>query len=143
MEKKYEAPIHYLMSFIGGFFGVYSILNFCDFFGNAQTANMIYLITNLLGHNFSSALIRLGGVAVYMLPTSPNIPASASRLQVYFWTVRLPLWLVSFLPGWIRYWPSIRFSSPPHSSGEALKALMDSQALPFFPLTTFGSLLLL
>ena len=67
MEKKYEAPIHYLMSFIGGFFGVYSILNFCDFFGNAQTANMIYLITNLLGHNFSSALIRLGGVAVYML----------------------------------------------------------------------------
>lgn len=67
MEKKYEAPVHYLMSFIGGFFGVYSILNFCDFFGNAQTANMIYLITNILGHNFGSVLIRLGGMAVYML----------------------------------------------------------------------------
>lgn len=67
MEKKYEAPIHYLMSFIGGFFGVYSILNFCDFFGNAQTANMIYLITNILGHNFGSVIIRLGGMAVYML----------------------------------------------------------------------------
>lgn len=66
MENKYEAPLHYLMSFIGGFFGAYSILNFCDLFGNAQTANMIYLVTNILGHNFGSVLIRLGGMAVYM-----------------------------------------------------------------------------
>ena len=49
--KKYETPLHYTrylrVAFVGGFFGVYAILSFCDLFGNAQTANMIYFVTDL------------------------------------------------------------------------------------------------
>ncbi len=65
-KKKYETPLHYMMAFVGGFFGVYAILSFCDLFGNAQTANMIYFVTDLLGHDFADACLRLGGVLLFM-----------------------------------------------------------------------------
>ena len=55
-----------MMAFVGGFFGVYAILSFCDLFGNAQTANMIYFVTDLLGHDFADACLRLGGVLLFM-----------------------------------------------------------------------------
>lgn len=65
-KKKYETPLHYMMAFVGGFFGVYTILSFCDLFGNAQTANMIYFVTDLLGHDFTDACLRLGGVFLFV-----------------------------------------------------------------------------
>lgn len=65
-EKKYETPLHYMMAFTGGFFGVYAILSFCDLFGNAQTANMIYFVTDLLGRNFADAFLRIGGALLFM-----------------------------------------------------------------------------
>lgn len=64
--ERHEEQMHYIMSFIGGFFGVYTILNFCDFFGCAQTSNLIYLVTSLLGHNWKQFVLRLGGMFLYM-----------------------------------------------------------------------------
>lgn len=62
MEKK----LHYTMGFVGGFMGAYAILNRCDVFGNAQTANMIYIVMNIIGRNVTDVLYRLGGLFVYM-----------------------------------------------------------------------------
>lgn len=64
--KKYETPLHYIMAFVGGFFGVYAILSFCNLFGNAQTANLIYFVTDLLGGDVKDAALRIGGMLLFM-----------------------------------------------------------------------------
>ena len=61
-----QRRIHFTMAFIGGFFGVYTILRFTGLFGSAQTANLIYLTTDLLGGSWADMLLRLGGAALYM-----------------------------------------------------------------------------
>lgn len=58
--------IHHSMALVGGYLGVYALLCRDDFFGNALTANMIYIITSLLGTNFIDVLIRVVGVLIYM-----------------------------------------------------------------------------
>lgn len=61
-----QRRIHFTMAFIGGFLGVYTILRFAGLFGSAQTANLIYLATDLLGGSWTDMLLRLGGAALYM-----------------------------------------------------------------------------
>lgn len=72
-KKKYEPSLHYLMAITGGFFGVYAIITFCDLFGNAQTANLIYFVTDLLGRNYQDALLRLGGALLFMTATALTV----------------------------------------------------------------------
>lgn len=62
MEKK----LYYTMAFTGGFMGAYAILNRCDVFGNAQTANMIYIALNIVGRNAMAVIYRLGGMLLYV-----------------------------------------------------------------------------
>lgn len=45
--------------------GMYAILNRGDNLGSAQTANLLYLITTLLGHNIGEFLLRLFGAVLY------------------------------------------------------------------------------
>lgn len=59
--------LHYSMAVIGGFLGCYAVLLRADFLGNAQTANLVYLVMALLGRDFLEVLVRIGGVALYML----------------------------------------------------------------------------
>ena len=40
--------LHFAVSSLGGFMGGYAIYNHCDVFGNAQTANMIHLVSKIL-----------------------------------------------------------------------------------------------
>lgn len=40
--------LHFAASSLGGFMGGYAIYNHCDVFGNAQTANMIHLVSKIL-----------------------------------------------------------------------------------------------
>lgn len=63
---KNESWIHYTFASIGGFLGVYAILTRCDFFGSAQTANLIFLVRSILGKNVPDALLRFGAMLVYM-----------------------------------------------------------------------------
>lgn len=56
---------HHNMAFIGGFLGGYAILERSDFFGNAQTANLIHLVVALLGHNATEFLQRLAVISLY------------------------------------------------------------------------------
>lgn len=58
--------MHHSMALVGGYLGVYALLCREDFFGNALTANMIYIITSLLGTNLTDVLIRIVAVLIYM-----------------------------------------------------------------------------
>ena len=65
-ELKYRFLIHYTLSFIGGYLGLYAIVSRADLFGNAQTANLLYLVRDLVGRNFPDMLLRFGALAVYI-----------------------------------------------------------------------------
>ena len=53
-EMKYRFLIHYTLSFIGGYLGLYAIVSRADLFGNAQTANLLGVVRDLIGRNFST-----------------------------------------------------------------------------------------
>ena len=51
-EMKYRFLIHYTLSFIGGYLGLYAIVSRADLFGNAQTANLLGVVRDLIGRDF-------------------------------------------------------------------------------------------
>ena len=66
MKDRLEYYTHFMMSMIGGFFGGFAVLNFCNVFGNAQTVNMINIVTDIVvGNNLYSALLRIVGIVIY------------------------------------------------------------------------------
>lgn len=68
MEKEQlQKYLHFMMSFIGGFLGAYTLLNHHDLFGNAQTANLIYLTMDLVGHNFHEVMLRVMNLGAFVL----------------------------------------------------------------------------
>ena len=66
-EMKYRFLIHYTLSFIGGYLGLYAIVSRADLFGNAQTANLIGVVRDLIGRNFSDMLLRVGALLIYKM----------------------------------------------------------------------------
>lgn len=66
-EIKQETLLHYTMSFIGGIFAIYALLEHSNVFGSAETSNMILLVENLLNFNPFYLLIRIGSLLVYAL----------------------------------------------------------------------------
>ena len=46
--------LHFAVSSLGGFMGGYAIYNHCDVFGNAQTANMIHLVSKIFTGDFEA-----------------------------------------------------------------------------------------
>lgn len=60
-----EKNLHYTMSFIGGIFAVYALLEHSNVFGSAETSNMILLVNDLLHWNLFSILIRIGSLIAY------------------------------------------------------------------------------
>lgn len=66
-EIKQETLLHYTMSFIGGIFAIYSLLEHSNVFGSAETGNMILLVENLLHWDWLHILILLGSLFVYSL----------------------------------------------------------------------------
>ncbi len=65
-EMKYRFLIHYTLSFIGGYLGLYAIVSRADLFGNAQTANLLGVVRDLIGRDFPDMLLRVGALLIYM-----------------------------------------------------------------------------
>ncbi len=65
-DGKKEALLHYAVASIGGFLGGYAIINHCDLFGNAQTANLIHLVTNIFSGEFDGIFFLLLSFATYV-----------------------------------------------------------------------------
>lgn len=65
IEIKQETSLHYTMSFVGGIYAIYALLEHSNVFGSAETSNMILLVNDLLHWNIFHILIRLGSLLVY------------------------------------------------------------------------------
>ena len=63
---KTEYLLHHFVSMIGGFLGGYAIFNFCDVFGNAQTANLIKLVLKLFDGDFTAVAFLAIGFVTYV-----------------------------------------------------------------------------
>lgn len=59
--------LHYAVSTVGGFLGGYAIFNHCDFFGNAQTANLIHIVCKIFSADFSALSFLLLALITYIL----------------------------------------------------------------------------
>lgn len=68
MKNREQLPcwIHHSAAIVGGYLGIYAILCRGDFLGNAQTANLIYLVHSLMGRNLTDAVLRLIAALLYM-----------------------------------------------------------------------------
>ena len=62
-----EAKIHYLVSFVGGFLGIFPIVNASHFLGSAQTSNLIDILLGFFNGNGQSVLFHAGGAFLYAL----------------------------------------------------------------------------
>lgn len=65
IKIKQETLLHYTMSFVGGIFAIYALLEHSNVFGSAETSNMILLVNDFLHWDMFHILIRLGSLLVY------------------------------------------------------------------------------
>ena len=65
-KKKISLVLHSIMCVMGGFMGGYAIFCRMSNFGNAQTANLIEIITGIVGRNFFDVMLRLIGLGIYV-----------------------------------------------------------------------------
>lgn len=63
-----KAILHYTISFIAGYMGVYPVIYVAKAFASAQTANQISLLVALANGDIKQFLLRCLGLLVYCLP---------------------------------------------------------------------------
>lgn len=66
-KKGTSILLHSVMCTIGGFMGGYAIFCRMSNFGNAQTANLIEIITGIVGRDFYDVMLRIIGLFIYVL----------------------------------------------------------------------------
>ena len=76
--------IHFNMAFIGGYLGVHAVLSFGNLLGNAQTSNLISVVTSLLSADWTQLLLRLGGMLLYNIGTGILRAIGDSKRPVYY-----------------------------------------------------------
>ncbi|MBQ7159181.1 MAG: DUF1275 domain-containing protein [Treponema sp.] len=64
-QARREAHIHYTVAFIGGWLGLFPLVNVSHFFGSAQTVNITELITESLGGNWYAVALHALGLFLY------------------------------------------------------------------------------
>lgn len=101
-KERLECAIHYVMALVGGFLGAYALLNHSDIFCSAQTSNMIYIIINIFGRNFSELAVRILALLVYMsgLACTIVIP-KYTKIDMHVFSVLLDMaavLLIGFFP---------------------------------------------
>ena len=143
-EMKYRFLIHYTLSFIGGYLGLYAIVSRADLFGNAQTANLLGVVRDLIGRNFSDMLLRVGALLIYMAAVILTVWIPEHFPQIFVLPVSGSISLRScswdsFLPECLRLWLFTPCSLQCLSSGVPSRLPADITAPRSFPPTTFAS----
>lgn len=143
-EMKYRFLIHYTLSFIGGYLGLYAIVSRADLFGNAQTANLLGVVRDLIGRDFSDMLLRVGALLIYMAAVILTvwIPEHFSA-DLRFISIGIDIFailLLGFFPSeCLRLWLFTPCSLQCLSSGVPSRLPADITAPRSFPPTTFAS----
>ncbi len=65
-QEHRAATAHHSMAAVGGFFGVYSLLNRSETFGSSETANLIYLFAAGVSGSNAEFLTRFGAMLIYI-----------------------------------------------------------------------------
>lgn len=65
MKQNHEAQIHYTVSFIGGFLGIFPIVNAAHFLGSAQTSNLIDIVLGALNGEGNTVFLHAFGAFLY------------------------------------------------------------------------------
>lgn len=65
-REQLQCWIHHAMAMTGGYLGIYAIICRDDFLGNAQTANLIYMVRSLIGQDFADFGLRILAMLIYM-----------------------------------------------------------------------------
>lgn len=65
-QVSFQTALHHLMALSGGFMGGYALFSRADVFGSSQTANMIMLVSAILGRSPSDVLLRVGALLCYV-----------------------------------------------------------------------------
>lgn len=66
-KARHEAHIHYTVAFIGGFLGVFPIVNAVHLLGSAQTANLIEILFSSLRGDWIEVVLHILGAVLYCL----------------------------------------------------------------------------
>ncbi len=64
-NRNYELIAHHSMATVGGFFGVYALLNRSETFGSSTTANLIYIFAAGLSRSLEEFFIRIIALCLY------------------------------------------------------------------------------
>ncbi len=64
IKKNGEEILHYIMTFMGGFMGLYAICAF-ENYGSAQTGNLMNMVIHLVEENTRGVLIRGGAFVLF------------------------------------------------------------------------------
>ncbi len=56
--------LHYIMTFVGGFFGLYAICAYGNY-GSAQTGNLMSMVVDLVGDDFYDFAVRGGALIIF------------------------------------------------------------------------------
>lgn len=91
MEDK-EVLIHRIMCTSGGFMAGYAIFGRIGNFGSAQTVNMVEIVINIIGRNFSDVVIRLVALLLYA-----GGMLVGSLIKKRFGEIKLRIYTVSML----------------------------------------------
>ena len=144
MNQSHEAQIHYIVSFIGGFLGIFPIVNASHFLGSAQTSNLIDILLGFIYGNGRSVLFHAGGAFLYafavflvtFLPkhTKLNIKILAMIVDV---AAGFAMWLFPVEKNFRSRFISTRHFLRWPFSGARLKELMVFQVPRFFSSNNF------
>lgn len=72
-DMKKEAILHFLMTSVGGYIGIYCVFARKGVFALAQTMNLLYIVADVKQSNWQDAGMRLGGVGLMCLAVITSI----------------------------------------------------------------------
>lgn len=72
-KEQFQVYFHHLMALSGGFMGAYALLSRLEVFGSSQTANMLTLVSHLVGRNYFDVFIRVMALLIYGVGISLTI----------------------------------------------------------------------
>ena len=101
--QNYQRFLHHSVAMIGGFLGAYAILVRSNFFGNAQTANLIYIIFAIFGRDFWSFLCRVG---IFVLYFGSGVVYVLIQNKTSWNTQKIALWLDAIMIVILGFLPS-------------------------------------
>ena len=64
-QARREAHIHYIAAFVGGWLGLFPLVNASHLFGSAQTINLTELVIQIIGANGPAVLFHALGLFLY------------------------------------------------------------------------------